>query len=148
MLEAWQFLWRRVFKCETRDTAPRPVAVLHAGHSFRGRQSVWSEPWHTCTSLAYYLPETSPRECNTLIRNINPSRWMGPAAWRLWIPLLTYLFTYGAEPSLRIRQLCSHSRTSQHFIDRTRRFITVFTRALHWSLSWARSIQCIPSHPV
>jgi hypothetical protein len=22
----------------------------------------------------------------------------------------------------------------------TRRFITVFTRALHWSLSWARSI--------
>jgi hypothetical protein len=31
---------------------------------------------------------------------------------------------------------------------RTRRFITVFTRALHWSLSWAISIQSIPSHPV
>jgi hypothetical protein len=30
----------------------------------------------------------------------------------------------------------------------TRRFITVFTRALHWSLSWARSIQYIPSHPI
>jgi hypothetical protein len=30
----------------------------------------------------------------------------------------------------------------------TRRFITVFTRALHWSLSWARSIQFIPSHPI
>jgi hypothetical protein len=28
----------------------------------------------------------------------------------------------------------------------TRRFITVFTRALHWSLSWAKSIQSIPSH--
>jgi hypothetical protein len=28
----------------------------------------------------------------------------------------------------------------------TGRFITVFTRALHWSLSWARSIQSIPSH--
>jgi hypothetical protein len=28
---------------------------------------------------------------------------------------------------------------------RTRRFIAMFTRALHWSLSWARSIQCIPS---
>jgi hypothetical protein len=27
----------------------------------------------------------------------------------------------------------------------TRRFITVFTRAFHWSLSWARSIQPIPS---
>jgi hypothetical protein len=24
----------------------------------------------------------------------------------------------------------------------------MFTRALHWSLSWARSIQSIPSHPI
>jgi hypothetical protein len=30
----------------------------------------------------------------------------------------------------------------------TRRFITVFTRALYWSISWARSIQSIPSHPI
>jgi hypothetical protein len=30
----------------------------------------------------------------------------------------------------------------------TKRFITVFTRALHWSLSWARSIQSIPPHPI
>jgi hypothetical protein len=30
----------------------------------------------------------------------------------------------------------------------TRRFITVFTRALHWSLFWARSIQSIPYHPI
>jgi hypothetical protein len=30
----------------------------------------------------------------------------------------------------------------------TRRFITVFTRALHWSLFWARSIQSIPPHPI
>jgi hypothetical protein len=30
----------------------------------------------------------------------------------------------------------------------TRRFITVFTRALHWSLSWARSTQSTPSHPI
>jgi hypothetical protein len=28
----------------------------------------------------------------------------------------------------------------------TRSFITVFTRALHWSVYWARSIQSIPSH--
>jgi hypothetical protein len=28
----------------------------------------------------------------------------------------------------------------------TWRFITVFTRALHWSLSWATSIQSIPSY--
>jgi hypothetical protein len=30
----------------------------------------------------------------------------------------------------------------------TGKFITVFTRALHQSLSWARSIQPIPSHPI
>jgi hypothetical protein len=30
----------------------------------------------------------------------------------------------------------------------TRRFITVFTRALHWSLSWARSIQYTAPHPI
>jgi hypothetical protein len=30
---------------------------------------------------------------------------------------------------------------------RTRRFITVFTIPIHWSLSWARSIQSIPPHP-
>jgi hypothetical protein len=30
----------------------------------------------------------------------------------------------------------------------TRRFITVFTRAIHWSLTWAKSIQSIPSHPI
>jgi hypothetical protein len=30
----------------------------------------------------------------------------------------------------------------------TRRFITVFTRALHWYLSWARSIQSVSPHPI
>jgi hypothetical protein len=30
----------------------------------------------------------------------------------------------------------------------TRRFITVFTRILHWSLFWAKSIQSIPPHPI
>jgi hypothetical protein len=30
----------------------------------------------------------------------------------------------------------------------TRRLTTVFMRALHWCLSWARSIQSIPPHPI
>jgi hypothetical protein len=34
-----------------------------------------------------------------------------------WSYLLTYLLTYGAEPFLRSHQLCSHSRTSQHFME-------------------------------
>jgi hypothetical protein len=30
----------------------------------------------------------------------------------------------------------------------TRRFITVFTRTLHWSISWARSIQSLPFYTI
>jgi hypothetical protein len=41
---------------------------------------------------------------------------------------------------------CAASKNFPAFYG-TQRFITVFTRALHWSLSWARSIQFIPSHP-
>jgi hypothetical protein len=32
-------------------------------------------------------------------------------------PLCTYVLTHGAEPFLRDRQLCSHSRTSQHSME-------------------------------
>jgi hypothetical protein len=57
-------------------------------------------------------------------------RWFipgGKAAWTCtWS--LTYLLTYGAEPFLRSRQLCSHSRISQLYL-KSRRFNTVFTRA-------------------
>jgi len=31
---------------------------------------------------------------------------------------------------------------------RTQRLITVFTKAWHWSLSWARCIHSTPSHPI
>jgi hypothetical protein len=58
-----------------------------------------------------------------------------------------YLLTYRAEPFLRSCQLCSHSGNSQQFY-RTRMFITVFTRAIHWSLLLASSIQSIQFHPV
>jgi hypothetical protein len=37
-----------------------------------------------------------------------------PYVFMVW-RLLTYLLTYGDEPFLRSCQLCSHSRTSQHF---------------------------------
>jgi hypothetical protein len=52
--------------------------------------------------------------------------------------------THGAEPFLRSLQFCSDFPAFYGI----RRFITVFTRALHWSLSRARSIQFIPSHPI
>jgi hypothetical protein len=46
--------------------------------------------------------------------------WVGLTIWTkefLQLNLRTYLLTYGAEPVLRSCQLCSHSRTSQHFME-------------------------------
>jgi hypothetical protein len=34
------------------------------------------------------------------------------------------------------------------FLYETRRFINVFTKARHWTLSWASWIQCAPSIPI
>jgi hypothetical protein len=49
--------------------------------------------------------------------------------------------THGAEPFSSSRQLCSYSRTSRHFME-----LRSQEPYLHWSLSWARSIQSISSH--
>jgi hypothetical protein len=60
--------------------------------------------------------------------------------------ILNYLLTHGAESFLRSRQLCSHSKNFSPFYG-TREFNAVFTRVLHWSLSWVISIQSTPSRP-
>jgi hypothetical protein len=62
----------------------------------------------------------------------------------LWIAWFSYL--HGVGPFLRSRHWLSYWRISKTFY-RTRRFITVFTRAFHWYLTWARSIQSIPLYP-
>jgi hypothetical protein len=60
--------------------------------------------------------------------------------------LLTYLLT---ELSLSWGAVnCAASQELPPAFYGTRRFNTVFTRALHWSLSWAILIQSTPSHPM
>jgi hypothetical protein len=54
---------------------------------------------------------------------------------------------HGAESFLRSPQLCNYSRIFPTFYG-TWRSIIAFKRALHWSLSWAKSIQSIPPHPI
>jgi hypothetical protein len=56
---------------------------------------------------------------------------------------ITYLRSWALLEKLPIVQ----PRKNSIFYE-TWRFITVLTRALRWSLSWARLIQSIPSHPV
>jgi hypothetical protein len=58
--------------------------------------------------------------------------------------LLTYLQSWVLSEKLPIVQLL---KIFLEFYG-TRMFITVFIRALQWRLSWARSIQSIPSFPV
>jgi hypothetical protein len=57
--------------------------------------------------------------------------------------LLSYSWSWALLEELPILQLL---KNFPEFYG-TWRFVTVFTRALHWSLSWARWIQSIPSYP-
>jgi hypothetical protein len=66
---------------------------------------------------------------------------------RLWKSKISYLFTY-LLTYLRSWALLEEPLIGQPLKNfpefyGTRRFITVFTRALHWSLSWALSNQSI-----
>jgi hypothetical protein len=72
-----------------------------------------------------------------------------------WLPIILYYATQqdanDEDNSMELSPSWeAASRTAnQEFpnIYGTRRFITVFTNALHWSLSWARWIQSISLHP-
>ena len=63
-----------------------------------------------------------------------------------WRAVITYLLTPWSTvllQNLTVSQLVMKFPT----LYRTRRFTTAFTSARHLSLSWARSIQSMPSHP-
>jgi hypothetical protein len=77
----------------------------------------------------HYFLYTGAKLCLTQRRDTETGRLRDKKGLKYYSDI-----THGAEPFLRSRQLCSYSRTSQQFYG-TRRFITVFTRVLHWSLS-------------
>jgi hypothetical protein len=77
----------------------------------------------------------------------------GVWASSLWLVSMDGIFTpagsfsylpHGAEHYLKSWLSLSFSKISW-FIYGTRRFITVFTKARHWTLSWASWIQFVPS---
>jgi hypothetical protein len=70
--------------------------------------------------------------------------------WKLLRPRLcsTYLLTYLRSWALLEKPPIVQSLKNFPAFHGTRRFNTVFTRALHWSLSWVTSIQSTPSHPL
>jgi hypothetical protein len=64
------------------------------------------------------------------------------------IYLVTYLLTYLWSWALLEELLIVQPLRNPPAFYGTRRFNTVFTRALRWSLSWAISIKSTPSHPI
>jgi hypothetical protein len=73
------------------------------------------------------------------------------SVYSLLVPPRSY--TYICDTVLLTHSLLEKSTLAQPLKNSpilycARRFFTVFTRALHWSLSWARAIQFIPSHHI
>jgi hypothetical protein len=71
-------------------------------------------------------------------------------AWQCWAISISYLLTYslhGAGYYLKNWLLLSSSKNIPLSYE-TRRFITVFTKARHWTLSWASRIHFAPSIPI
>jgi hypothetical protein len=70
-------------------------------------------------------------------------------SWRRMVGVrYTYLFTYLRCWSLLEKLPIVQPLKNFPAFYATRRLVTIFTRALHWPLSSARSIQSIPSNPL
>jgi hypothetical protein len=65
-----------------------------------------------------------------------------------WTHILYNLLTYLRSWALLEKPPILRSLKKFPAFYETQKFITVFTRALHWSLFWARSIQSTPSHRI
>ena len=105
--------------------------------------------------LAIILPDNQmyqKRSATKWISYITTQRrkanWIGHILHR--ICLISYLLTYLLTPWSRVLlDKLTGSSIVQKFpaFYGTRKFITAFTSARHLSLSWASSIQSIPTHP-
>jgi hypothetical protein len=88
------------------------------------------------------------------------------SGWNIWYkqPFFTTIRKWIARWTAELLQFCKLTNSMQSspsweattcWITKnfstfygTCKFITMFTRALHWSLSWLTSIQTIPPHPI
>jgi hypothetical protein len=93
-----------------------------------------------CKSWNYCAEDS----CETLIKK---STQLNAESNKDLTLLITYLLTYLRSWALLQKLPIVQPLKNVPGFYGTRKFITVFTRALHWSLSWARLIQSIQSHP-
>jgi len=84
-------------------------------------------------------PEESYRLCCVVVCDLETSRMGAPYIYDISHLRVNYLLQGAYSGSLLVKKVPAFYGT--------RRFITAFTSALHISLSWARSIQPIPTQP-
>jgi hypothetical protein len=125
-LEPLQFQRRR--SCQTDRIGPSPQADSSQNDSLK-------------TSFRFALLRTTHDQRDNEVSDSRLDQGLQQAGMSRRISNSTHL-----SPSW---EAASRSATQEFpTFYGTRMFITVFTRALHWSLSWARSIQSIPPHPI
>jgi hypothetical protein len=87
--------------------------VLLENSVFLGPDLCLLPPLYFLTICHHWLSNNWIWKSNRLV----PWRRLVPISAKIRLFLLWGLLTYGAEPFLRICQLCSYSRTSQHFME-------------------------------
>jgi hypothetical protein len=63
------------------------------------------------------MPMDTQAHAHTHAHTKNMCTFFCPLTFTHLTSYSTYLLTYGTDPLLRSCQLCSHSRTSQHFME-------------------------------
>jgi hypothetical protein len=128
--------WTTPPKVPTWSPATKPSSLPWRGHS----KDAISPPLKTLKQPYWYL--SVPRTPLLLTGDLQARETVGQMHECRWG--LTYLRSWALLEEPPIVQALNNCPAFYG----TRKFNTVFTRALHWSLSWAISIQSTPSHPI
>jgi hypothetical protein len=91
------------------------------------------------------LTQSNPTKCNQMQPNQTQPNPQPPTPKPQTPTPIPTNQLYGAQHYSRGHQLCTQQLPAFYGIQR---FITTFTRALQWLLSWARPIQSIPPQPI
>ena len=113
--------------------------------------STWNALWQARKSSWYRLSVGPSFVYGSWRRDSAAVRFSERARYRSFQLVLSYLLTHSLTRSMQPSPSWEANRSVAskviHAFYETRRFITVVTEARHLSLSWASSIQSIPSHP-
>jgi hypothetical protein len=127
--------------CPSRKSPWTSYPLRHISSTFWRMRASSSHCYSSSTRWISWQERRMPTKCHgcrSACRHI--ARWVILACL-----LLTYLLTE-LSPSWEAANYAATQELAS--IYQTWRFIIVFTRALNLSLSWARSIQSIPSHHI